>query len=98
MPEAKVKTIEINYDLCGEGDPMDMITITRQQFREALAVCLAAFYRAAAALMKRSATFSRGCAGLSRLASSTSSSARTMTKTSKSYQTTTKYHQTIGGV
>lgn len=46
MAEVKVKTIEINYDLCGEGDPMDMITITRQQFREALAVCLAAFHRA----------------------------------------------------
>lgn len=46
MPEVKVNTIEINYDLCGEGDPMDMITITRQQFRAALAVCLAAFHRA----------------------------------------------------
>lgn len=46
MPEVKVKTIEINYDLCGEGDPMDMITITRQQFREALSYCLAAFHRA----------------------------------------------------
>lgn len=46
MPETKIKTIEINYDLCGEGDQMDMITITRRQFREALAVCLAAFHRA----------------------------------------------------
>ena len=46
MPEMKVKTIEVNYDLCGESDPMDMITITRQQCRETLAICLAAFHRA----------------------------------------------------
>ena len=46
MSEVKVKTIEVNYTLCSKGDPMDMITITRQQFREALSFCLVAFHRA----------------------------------------------------
>lgn len=44
MPEIQVKTI--NIEMMGDGDPTDMITITRQQFREALAFCLVAFHRA----------------------------------------------------
>lgn len=41
MPEVKTKTIEV--ELLGDGgDPTDMITITRHQFREALAICLGA--------------------------------------------------------
>jgi hypothetical protein len=43
MPEVKVKTISITVP---NGDPTDMITITRQQFREALSFCLASFYEA----------------------------------------------------
>ena len=46
MAEVKVKTIEINYALNYGGDPMDMITITRQQYRDALSYCLAVFHRA----------------------------------------------------
>ena len=46
MAEVKVKTIEIDYGLCGGGDPMDMITITRRQYRDALGYCLAAFHEA----------------------------------------------------
>lgn len=46
MPEVKVKTIDVDYWLCGDGDPADMITITRRQFRDALACCLAAFHKA----------------------------------------------------
>lgn len=46
MAEVKVKTIHVDYWLCGDGDPADMITITRRQFREALAYCLAAFHKA----------------------------------------------------
>ena len=49
MPEVKVKMINVDYWLCGDGDPADMITITRQQFRDALACCLAAFHRAGGA-------------------------------------------------
>ena len=44
MAEVKVKTI--NIEVMSNGDPTDMITITRQQFREALVRCLAAFHRA----------------------------------------------------
>lgn len=46
MPEVKVKTIEIDYALNYGGDPTDMITITRQQYRDALSYCLAVFHRA----------------------------------------------------
>lgn len=46
MPEVKIKTIEIDYGSLGGGDPMDMITITRRQYREALIYCLAAFHKA----------------------------------------------------
>ena len=44
MAEIKVKTI--NIEMLSDGDPRDMITITRQQFREALAFCLVAFQKA----------------------------------------------------
>lgn len=41
MPEVKTKTIAV--ELLGDGGaPADMITITRQQFRESLAICLGA--------------------------------------------------------
>lgn len=43
MPEIKVKTI--NIEVMSDGDPTDMITITRQQFREALAWCLVALQK-----------------------------------------------------
>ena len=48
MPEVKVKvkTIDVDYWLCSDGDPADMIMITRRQFRDALACCLAAFHKA----------------------------------------------------